>query len=234
MSSLWSGRLLDVADQRGDDFILQAVLQAAVGVDGEIGTRGDVRTGVIDAGDDAAAEGQRFLVARFDDVGPGLAPQLMNGGIDDVGADAGFGRAVEWPDAGGQTAGMLEQTGGRIVAAPAVLAPFEDGNGFSTSCCPPPPRALLAPVEQPDGRPCVDALEAALLKYDSPEIMNTDQGSQFTRSVFIGVLQEQEIQISMDGKGGRRDSVFVEQFWKSLKYEEVYLYGYGSLGKTGS
>ena len=59
--------------------------------------------------------------------------------------------------------------------------------------------------------PFVDALEEAILKYGSPEIMNTDQGSQFTSSAFIGVLQENEIQISMDGKGCWRDNVFVAQ-----------------------
>jgi len=74
--------------------------------------------------------------------------------------------------------------------------------------------------------PCVDALEEALLKYGAPEIMNTDQGSQFTSAAFIGVLQEKGIQISMDGKGCWRDNVFVERLWKSVKYEEVYLHGY--------
>lgn len=77
--------------------------------------------------------------------------------------------------------------------------------------------------------PCVDALEEAILKYGSPEIMNTDQGSQFTSSAFIGVLQEKGIQISMDGKGCWRDNVFVERLWKSVKYEEVYLHGYDTV-----
>ncbi len=74
--------------------------------------------------------------------------------------------------------------------------------------------------------PCVEALEEAMLKYGTPEIMNTDQGSQFTSSAFIGVLEQNTIQISMDGKGCWRDNVFIERFWKSVKYEEVYLHGY--------
>ena len=74
--------------------------------------------------------------------------------------------------------------------------------------------------------PCVEALEEAILKYGAPEIMNTDQGSQFTSSAFIGVLEQNGIQISMDGKGCWRDNVFVERLWKSVKYEEVYLHGY--------
>jgi len=55
--------------------------------------------------------------------------------------------------------------------------------------------------------------------------MNTDQGSPFTRSAFIDVLQENKIQISREGKGGWRDNVFVERLWKSVKYEEIDLHG---------
>lgn len=74
--------------------------------------------------------------------------------------------------------------------------------------------------------PCVEALEEAIAKYGAPDIMNTDQGSQFTSSAFIGVLEQNGVQISMDGKGCWRDNVFVERLWKSVKYEEVYLHGY--------
>ena len=76
---------------------------------------------------------------------------------------------------------------------------------------------------------CVEALEEALLKYGPPEIMNTDQGSQFSSSAFISVLEQHNIQISMDGKGCWRDNVFVERLWKSVKYEEVYLHGYDTV-----
>ena len=77
--------------------------------------------------------------------------------------------------------------------------------------------------------PCVEALEEAILKYGPPEIMNTDQGSQFTSSVFITTLEQYGIRISMDGKGCWRDNVFVERLWKSVKYEEVYLHGYDTV-----
>lgn len=73
---------------------------------------------------------------------------------------------------------------------------------------------------------CVDALEDALRRYGTPEIFNTDQGSQFTGDDFIGVLKRSGAQISMDGKGRWRDNVFVERLWRSLKYEEVYLHAY--------
>ena len=77
--------------------------------------------------------------------------------------------------------------------------------------------------------PCVEALEEAIQKYGPPQIMNTDQGSQFTSAAFISVLEHNGIEISMDGKGCWRDNVFVERPWKSVKYEEVYLHGYDSV-----
>ena len=73
---------------------------------------------------------------------------------------------------------------------------------------------------------CVEVLEDALAKYGRPEIFNSDQGSQFSGTVFTGVLINNEIAISMDGKGAWRDNVFVERFWRSIKYEEVYLRAY--------
>jgi putative transposase len=72
---------------------------------------------------------------------------------------------------------------------------------------------------------CLEALEEALSK-GSPEIFNTDQGSQFTSDAFIGMLLGQGIQVSMDGKGRYTDNIFVERLWRSIKYEEVYLKAY--------
>ena len=69
------------------------------------------------------------------------------------------------------------------------------------------------------------ALEEALAK-GTPEIFNTDQGSQFTSEAFTGMLLQHGIQISMDGKGRYKDNIFLERLWRSLKYEEVYLKGY--------
>jgi putative transposase len=79
---------------------------------------------------------------------------------------------------------------------------------------------------------CVEALEEALAKYGKPEIFNTDQGSQFTGAAFTGVLAKNDIAISMDGKGAWRDNVFVERLWRSIKYEEVYLRAYDSVGEA--
>ena len=67
-----------------------------------------------------------------------------------------------------------------------------------------------------------EALEDALARHGKPEILNTDQGSQFTGAAFTGVLIKNEIAVSMDGKGAWRDNVFVERLY-NVKYEEVYL-----------
>jgi putative transposase len=72
---------------------------------------------------------------------------------------------------------------------------------------------------------CLEALEEAL-SQGRPEIFNTDQGSQFTSDAFTGILLEQGIQVSMDGKGRYTDNIFVERLWRSIKYEEVYLKAY--------
>ena len=68
------------------------------------------------------------------------------------------------------------------------------------------------------------------MHHGKPEIFNTDQGSQFTGAAFTGVLADNGIAISMDGKGAWRDNVFVERLWRSVKYEEVYLRAYDSVG----
>lgn len=80
--------------------------------------------------------------------------------------------------------------------------------------------------------PCVEALRDALAGHGTPEIMNTDQGSQFTSVVFLTALQDAQIAISMDGKGAWRDNVVVERFWRTIKYEEVYLRAYRSVSEA--
>jgi putative transposase len=72
---------------------------------------------------------------------------------------------------------------------------------------------------------CVEALA----RHGKPEIFSTDQGSQFTGGAFTGLLLRSGIAISMDGKGAWRDNVFVEQLWRSVKYEEVYLKAYDNV-----
>jgi putative transposase len=79
---------------------------------------------------------------------------------------------------------------------------------------------------------CVETLEDALARHGKPDIFNTDQGSQFTGAAFTGVLADNGIAISMDGKGAWRDNVFVERLWRSVKYEEVYLRAYDSVSEA--
>jgi putative transposase len=72
---------------------------------------------------------------------------------------------------------------------------------------------------------CVKALEEAL-KKGKPDIFNTDQGAQFTSEAFTGLLEQQGVRISMDGKGSYKDNLFIERLWRTVKYEEVYLKAY--------
>jgi len=79
---------------------------------------------------------------------------------------------------------------------------------------------------------CVAALEEALHRFGTPEIVNTDQGAQFTSAAFLDVLRQHEIRISMDGTGCWRDNVFIERLWRSVKYEEVYLHAYDTVSQV--
>jgi putative transposase len=79
---------------------------------------------------------------------------------------------------------------------------------------------------------CLDALEAAIHAHGCPGILNTDQGSQFTSTAFVALVQQHGIALSMDGTGAWRDNLFVERLWKSVKYEEVYLHAYDSVAEA--
>lgn len=78
---------------------------------------------------------------------------------------------------------------------------------------------------------CIDALEEALAKYGKPEIFNTDQGTQYTADNWISILQDHRIQISMDGKGRALDNVYIERFWRTVKWEHIYLWKFETLAE---
>jgi putative transposase len=82
---------------------------------------------------------------------------------------------------------------------------------------------------------CVEALNEAIHKFGAPEIMNTDQGSQFTSFAWTDLLKRVGSRISMDGKGRCMDNIFIERLWRSLKYEAVYLHAWetGSQARNG-
>lgn len=74
-----------------------------------------------------------------------------------------------------------------------------------------------------DAQWCKNVLDDAIAKYGKPEIVNSDQGSQYTSALWIQHLEKLDIKISMDGKGRATDNIWIERFWKSLKHDYVYL-----------
>ena len=78
---------------------------------------------------------------------------------------------------------------------------------------------------------CVDCLEDALRHHGRPQVFNSDQGSQFTSTVFTDVLRREGVSISMDGRGRALDNIFVERLWRNVKYEDVYLKGYANMAE---
>jgi len=78
---------------------------------------------------------------------------------------------------------------------------------------------------------CIEALEEALGRYGRPEIFNSDQGSQFTSDAFTSVLEDNHVNISMDGRGRCQDNIFIERLWWTLKYQYIYLHSFDT-GKS--
>lgn len=77
-----------------------------------------------------------------------------------------------------------------------------------------------------DAKFCVAALEEAIAIWGVPAIFNTNKGIQFTSEAFVGALEAHGIRISMDGRNRALDNIFVERFWRSLKYKDIYLKDY--------
>lgn len=73
---------------------------------------------------------------------------------------------------------------------------------------------------------CVSALERALRRHGTPEISNTDQGSQYTGAAYTGVLLDHKVKISMDGRGRATDNIMIERLWRTVKYDDIYLRDY--------
>lgn len=70
--------------------------------------------------------------------------------------------------------------------------------------------------------PCLEVLEEAVMKYGKPDIVNSDQGCQFTSEKWVQALSGHGISISMDGRGRAYDNIFIERFWRTIKYEDIY------------
>jgi putative transposase len=78
----------------------------------------------------------------------------------------------------------------------------------------------------------VEIMEAAFARFGTPDIVNTDQGSQFTAAEFAQTVLSRGVKLSMDGRGAWRDNVFVERLWRTIKYERVYLRAYDSVSEA--
>jgi len=122
----------------------------------------------------------------------------------------------------------------QVWAADITYIPLESGWGYLVAIIDWHSRAVLAwrlcnprTVDF-----CVATLEDALRRHGKPEIFNSDQGAQFTSPEFTGVLQNNDVAISMDGKGRATDNIFVERLWRSLKYEDVYVRDYATLAQA--
>jgi putative transposase len=130
--------------------------------------------------------------------------------------------------------GMRIDRANQVWAADITYLPMQRGFLYLVAIIDWASRAVLAwrLSNSMDVSFCVEALEEALARYGKPEIFNTDQGSQFTSTVFTGRLEAAGIRISMDGRGRWLDNVFVERLWRSLKYEEVHLKAYADGGEA--
>ena len=76
---------------------------------------------------------------------------------------------------------------------------------------------------------CADIVQGAVTRYGKPEIINSDQGSQFTADAYTKMIKKLEIKISMDGKGRAIDNIYIERLWRTIKYEHLYLFNYDSV-----
>ena len=127
-------------------------------------------------------------------------------------------RAVEEPD--------------EVWCADITYVPMPKGYAYLVAIMDWKSRAVLAweLSNTLDASFCVKAFRKAVaFAGRAPEIMNTDQGCQFTGADWIGVLEEHGVNVSMDGRGRWMDNVFIERLWRSLKYEEIYLWSHATL-----
>ena len=116
----------------------------------------------------------------------------------------------------------------QVWAADITYVPMAKGFVFLVAIMDWATRRVLAWRVSPNLTPefCVAALAEALERFGTPEIFNTDQGSQFTSAAFLAPLRAPGIAISMDGRGCWRDNIFVERLWRTVKYEDIYLRAY--------
>lgn len=120
----------------------------------------------------------------------------------------------------------------QVWALDTTYIPLSSGFVYLTAVIDVATRAILGHRVATTLETChaVDALEMAFTRHGTPEIINTDQGSQFTAGDFVNAVLTRGCRFSMDGRGAWRDNVFIERFWRTIKYEEVYLKAYDTVG----
>ncbi|OAI19072.1 integrase [Methylomonas koyamae] len=130
--------------------------------------------------------------------------------------------------------GMTIHRANQVWALDTTYIPLAKGFAYLTAVVDWATRKVLAAKVAITLEACyaVDVLEQAFKHYGRPDIVNTDQGSQFTAKAFVEAVKSQGCQLSMDGRGAWRDNVFVERLWRSVKYERVYLHAYDSVGQA--
>lgn len=130
--------------------------------------------------------------------------------------------------------GMTIDRANQVWALDTTYIPLAKGFAYLTAVVDWATRKVLAAKVAITLEAChaVDVLEQAFKRYSSPDIVNTDQGSQFTAKAFVDAVKGKGCQLSMDGRGAWRDNVLVERLWRSVKYERVYLHVQDSVGQA--
>jgi putative transposase len=130
-----------------------------------------------------------------------------------------------------QLRGLLIERSNQVWALDTTYIPMAKGFVYLTAVVDWVSRKVLASKIAITLEAChaVDVLQEAFRRYGAPEIVNTDQGSQFTAIEFVTAVKDMGCKLSMDGRGAWRDNVFVERLWKSVKYERAYLHAYDTV-----
>jgi putative transposase len=129
---------------------------------------------------------------------------------------------------------LVIERANQVWALDTTYVPMARGFVYLTAVIDVASRAVLAHRVANTLEAChaVEVIEQAFARYGTPEIVNTDQGSQFTAEDFTEAVRRRGCQLSMDGRGAWRDNVFVERLWRTVKYEEIYLKAYETVAQA--
>ena len=130
--------------------------------------------------------------------------------------------------------GLVINRANQVWALDTTYIPMAKGFVYLTAVMDWASRKVLASTVAITLEAChaVEVLQEAFTRHGTPEIVNTDHGSQFTAQALVQAVKDRGCHLSMDGRGAWRDHVFVERLWKSVKYERVYLHAYDSVSEA--